>query len=268
MKQVLLSAIMSTILCCGLWGCSAFVFLDNNSNENELVSGMATADRSVLTERQKKILADESLPTEIDELTSKQLNGIMAIENALLYLDEKYKGVEFEYLSHRMTGIMGNEKTNFVPVGYDKEDERNIVTVKVESKGGVNVYSDNDDYMLVIVKEATEKIITEYVENYFGKDNVKVYVYPYWTDLQYGDEISEKIVIGRVKSTAVLFVPDDKCSEAQLDKFSEKYKNDNHGFDCQFRATIVSREDFDGLTFENHGDLYYPDHIIYDIDIE
>ena len=49
-------AIICVILCWVLWGCSTY-----NSCETEYVSEIATSDRSVLTERQKHILAEESL---------------------------------------------------------------------------------------------------------------------------------------------------------------------------------------------------------------
>lgn len=256
-------AVMSTILCCYLCGCSVSDTSGRNSDGSENVSEAATADRSVLTERQKQILAEESLPTDIDELSASQKRGIMNIENAFLYLDEKYKGVEFEFISHYAAGIMGHEKTDFVPKGYDRDDSRNIVTVEKDRDGN---YSDK--YILVAVREPMEKVVTEYVEAYFGKGNVKVYVHPYLADMEYDDEINENVVKDKVKSTAVLFVPNEVCTDTQLDTFSDTYKNDGHDFECEFRATIIRKEDFDSLTFKNCGDMYDNDHIIYDIDIK
>lgn len=89
---------MSTVLCCELCGGR----LNTNHIETDSISAeITTADNSVLTERQKKILQKEGLPTDIDELTSIQKSGIMHIENAFLYLDEKYPGVEFEFDAFR-----------------------------------------------------------------------------------------------------------------------------------------------------------------------
>ncbi|MCR5600266.1 MAG: hypothetical protein K6G33_05955 [Ruminococcus sp.] len=255
--------LLSVAMYCGLCGCYVPIGKKDDTTVNEPTSAVTpTADRSVLTERQKAILAENGLPTDIDKLESNQKRGIMNIENAFLYLDEKYKGVEFECLSHDSAWIMGQEKTAFVPKGYDKEDSRNIVTVEKDRDGN---YSDK--YILVAVREAMEKVVTDYVEAYFGEGNVKVYVYPCSADMEYDDVINENTVKDKVESTAVLFVPDEECTEAQLDAFSDTYLNDGHDFVCNFRATIIRKEDFDRLTYKNHSDMYDRDHMIYDIDI-
>ena len=238
---------------------------NNNSNDIENVVEVTTADKSVLTERQKQILIEESLPTDIDKLSASQKRGIINIENAFLYLDEKYKGVEFEFLSHYSADIMGQEKTDFVPKGYDKDDSRNIITVEKDREGN---YNDRNGYMLIAVREPMETVITKYVESYFGEGNVKVYIHPYLAEMEYGDDVNENTVTDKVNSTAVLFVSDELCTETQLNAFSDNYKNDGHDFECEFRATIIRKNDYDGLTFKNCGDMYDSDHIIYDIDIE
>lgn len=254
-------AIMSIVLCFSLCGCS---FSDFNSKEKEGISEAATTDSSALTERQKKILAEESLPTDIDKLNSNQKRGITNIEKAYLYLDDKYKGVEFEYDSHRPAAIMGKEETYFIPKGYDKNDNRNIVTVVKDRDG---TYYDKNGYVLIIVRDTVEKVITDYLESYFGKGNVKVYVYPLSADMKYDDEINEKTVTDKVASQAVMFLSEEVCSPEKLDEFSEKYSNDGHAFECGFRATIVCQEDFNSLTYENHEDLYDKEHMIYDVNI-
>ena len=117
------------------------------------------SDPDVLTSRQIEILEENSLPTDMDKLNARQSGGIKAIESAFVYLEEKYPGVEFEYISHTQAGLMNTEDTTFVPVGLDKEDDRNIVTVNYDREGN---YS--DDYMLVAVREETEKSIEKYLE--------------------------------------------------------------------------------------------------------
>ncbi len=238
---------------------------NSNSNSIDSESEVATAAGSTLTERQKKILSEESLPTELDKLSASQERGITNIENAFLYLDEKYPGIEFDYVSHYPAGLMEYETTDFVPKGYDKEDSRNLITVEKDRKGN---YDDRDGYMLIAVRETMEKVIAEYVESYFGEGNAKVYIHPFLAEMEYTDIINEDTVKDKVQSTAVLFVPDEICTKAQMDAFSDKYKSDGHDFVCRFRATIINKNDFDGLTYNNCGDMYDNKHIIYDIDIE
>ena len=143
--------------------------------------------------------------------------------------------------------------------------EKSLSFVEKDRKG---IYDDRNGYMLVAVRETMEKVITEYVESYFGEGNAKVYIHPYLAEMVYGDEINEDTVKDKVKTTAVLFVPDEICTKAQMDAFSDTYKTDGHDFVCKFRATIISKTDFDGLTYNNCGDMYDYEHMIYDTDIE
>ena len=259
-KTYSLITLITAILCFTFCGCSLPRY-----NNKDKTSKTKVTEMTELTERQKKVLESEGLPTDIDKLSYQQKSGIIHIEKAFEYLDDKYPGVEFEYLSHRPEAIMGKEKTDFVPKGYDKDDSRNIITVEKDRKGN---YNDRNGYMLIAVRETMEKVITKYVKAYFGEGNVKVYIHPYLTEMEYGDEINENTVKDKVKSTAVLFVPDEVCNETQLDAFSYTYKDDGHDFECRFRATIIKKEDFDDLTYINHGDMYDREHIIYDIDIK
>lgn len=256
-KTYSLLTLITAILCFTFCGCSLPRYNNKNKTSKTKVSEMTE-----LTERQKKVLESEGLPTDIDKLTDNQKRGIKNIEKSFLYLDDKYPGVEFEYLSHYPAGIMGHEKTDFVPKGYDKDDERNLVTVEKDRDG---TYYDKNGYVLIIVRDTVKKVITDYLESYFGKDNVKVYVYPLSADMNYGDEINEKTVTDKVASQADIFLSEEVCSREKLDDFSEKYGNDDHVFVCGFRATIVNQEDFNSLTFENHDDLYDRDHMIYDM---
>lgn len=207
----------------------------------------------VLTSRQIKILEENSLPTEMSQLNGRQKGGIKEIESAFVYLEEKYPGVEFEYISHTQAGLMNTEDTKFVPVGYDKEDDRNIVTVNYDRDGN---YS--DDYMLVLVREPMEKVVTNYIQKYFNTKDVKVFLKPGGTDLEYTDEINEKTVIGKVRSRAFVFIPDAICSESKLKSFSEdclKWTKDDNIF-CGYRATTVCREIFDEINEHNYSDVY------------
>jgi len=215
----------------------------------------------VLNSRQIKILEENSLPTEMSQLNGRQKGGIKEIESAFVYLEEEYPGVEFEYISHTQAGLMNTEDTKFVPVGYDKEDDRNIVTVNYDRDGN---YS--DDYMLVAVREETEKAIQKYLESYFGKNNFKVYVRPRGTELQFGDDINEESVKnGNVVSVAQLLLPNDICSEKKLNEFADKYKSIYDVYRCRIGASIIYREDFDNLTYDLYNNTKL--NIIYNLDI-
>ena len=91
MKRIYrLFILLTALLCFTLCGCS----LLRRTNKNK-TSKIKVTEITELTERQKKVLESEGLPTDIDKLSYKQKAGIIHIEKAFEYLDEKYKGVEF-----------------------------------------------------------------------------------------------------------------------------------------------------------------------------
>lgn len=239
-----LFAIFSILLC--LTSCSG-IGSSKSNNSSALTE---------LNERQKKVLESEGLPTDIDKLSYKQKSGIINIENAFEYLDDKYKGVEFEYSSHRPAAIMGSQQTKFVPAGYDKDDDRNIVTVKKDRDGNYN-----DDYMKIVTRKPIENVIDKYAESYFGLDNVKTFAFVGGTDLKYGDIISEETVKGTTHTYAAFFMPENICSEAKLQEFADiitKWNGYNQMY-CTFRATIVSENDFremDDSIFDDYHSKY------------
>ena len=253
MKKIYrLFTLITALLCFTLCGCSIF-----RCNNKDKTSKIKVTEITELTERQKKVLESEGLPTDIDKLSYKQKLGIINIEMAFEYLDDKYKDVEFEYLSHRPVWIMGNQETKFVPAGYDKNDYRNIVTVekdKFESS-----YTDN--YMLVLTRKPIENVIDKYAESYFGLDNVKTFAFVGGTDLKYGDIISEETVKGTTHTYAAFFMPENICSKAKLQEFADVTTkwNDENQMHCTFRATIVSENDFrkmDDFIFDDYHSKY------------
>ena len=94
-KVVLLIAIMMLMLC----GC-------NNKTADSSEEAASKKYTIELTERQKKILRDEGLPEECDQLTDSQKNAIVKIERALAYLEETYND-EFEYDRYVSCGLDG-----------------------------------------------------------------------------------------------------------------------------------------------------------------
>ncbi|MBQ8181740.1 MAG: hypothetical protein IJ010_07220 [Ruminococcus sp.] len=251
-KTYILITLITALLCYIYCRCSFPKYSKNDKTSKTKVTEMTE-----LTERQKKVLESEGLPTDIDKLSYQQKSGIIHIEKAFEYLDDKYPGVEFEYLSHRPEGILGSQLTKFVPAGYDKEDDRNIVTV--ERDKFENKYT--DDYMCVVTRKPIENVIDKYAESYFDVDNVKTFAFVGGTDLKYGDIVSEETVKGTTYTSIAFFMPENICSEEDLQKFADVITkwNDENQMRCTFRATIVSENDFkemDDSIFDNYFGKY------------
>lgn len=246
------------LLCCSLREKTNNSKKETSKYEEEL----PTADRSKLTERQKKILQEEGLPTELNKLTQSQKIYIAVIEDALLYLDKQYEGVSFDFHTLRPASIMGKQELRFIPTGFDKEDKRNFVTVVKERDG--SGYSDN--YMLILVRESMENVIKSYMEDYFSKGDVKIYLRPGSTEIEYGDVINETTVIGKVQSRAAVFLPSDICPEDKFNTFIDdclKWTNDND-IQCGYRFTTVERENYEKISQCNYTEFYYSRYIVND----
>ena len=245
LKFMLLVGLAISVVCL-LW-CSLREKTNNSKKEtSKYEEELPTADRSSLTERQKKILQEEGLPTELNKLTQSQKIYIAVIEDALLYLDKQYEGVSFDFHTLRPASIMGKQELRFIPTGFDKEDKRNFVTVVKERDG--SGYSDN--YMLIPVRESMENVIKSYMEDYFSKGEVKIYLRPGSTEIEYGDVINETTVIGKVQSRAAVFLPSDICPEDKFNTFIDdclKWTNDND-IQCGYRFTTVDRENYEKIS--------------------
>ena len=256
-KTYILITLITALLCYIYCRCSFPKYSKNDKTSKTKVTEMTE-----LTERQKKVLESEGLPTDIDKLSYQQKSGIIHIEKAFEYLDDKYPGVEFEYLSHRPEGILGSQLTKFVPAGYDKEDYRNVVTV--ERDKFENKYT--DDYMCVVTRQSLEKVIDGYVKKYFGS-RVKIFANVGKTYLEYGDEISESTVIGKTFANSMIFLPEDICKEGTLEEFANVCRkwSDENNVGGSYRVTVVSSTDFEEINYKNFRDFYVNGHIKDDI---
>ena len=128
-----------------------------NPEENERSENMN------LTDRQIEILCQLGISTEVDELTDNQKEGIVAIEEMLTYLEDKYNE-NFEYLGYVQGSNLEGESLTAKKVGGTFVD---VVTV-IRKNGTFE-----DDYAKVLARADYEK----YIRNYFGEkgDSVKVY---------------------------------------------------------------------------------------------
>ncbi len=160
----------------------------------------------VLNERQKEILRKEGLPTEYEELTLSQKAAIEAIENLLVYLEEKYEDT-FSYSGY---------------VAQSTVEEEHLIAEC--SQGTVTVYrryvdggwSYEDDYAEVCAVPKYKELIDERVSQYFASGTYKVFV-------MVNRMTSEtQIPFLGASGTSYIFV-DESVGKEKFDEFVSEY---------------------------------------------
>lgn len=164
-----------------------------NMNKNSEPAKKPTEEIQ-LTDRQKEILESVGLSTNVEDLRFYQKDAIMAIEEMLSYLENKYNK-SFEY-------------AGYVPKGnLDRE------ALTARASDGLTDYFEvrrtedgfEDDYMLVFIKDDFSAYVQELVSQIEGIESVKVIAEIGSTEL---DRIPDNKTEynGNVRSWNVIFI--------------------------------------------------------------
>lgn len=163
-----------------------------------------------LTERQVEILAAEGLPGEYEALTWTQKKAIIAIEEMLQAVEQKY-GREFAYAGYAAKQRLEPECLRAYPVGGDRKKETFIASRKTVN--GETVFRDN--HLLI----ASEEKFSRYIESEFkmlaALEEIKVYstLTELTTDSMPDDH---KEFDGRTAAEILIFLDRTSCSAEQL----------------------------------------------------
>ena len=236
--------LLSAVLICGGSGCEL--------NNSEIVKEEQTAHDEWLRWR-KEFLAEQELPTEYSELSSRQQTAVKRIYEMLMYLEDKY-GITFQYTGYVEPQILEIEHLTAIPEGGSEKTD--TVTVTCEDDGTFA-----DDYPNVVVRPYYEQMITDYVKDYFGSDKIRV-ITSISTSISDFDNISNDKMKGNVYGVNLIFISYDICSEQKFDMFVKEYGewckkneywgkgdvillNENHSVD-DIDATKENYDDFLG----------------------
>jgi len=142
----------------GVCGCGMKIDVLKNSGKKKT--------EVTLTERQKKILEKEDLPTEYSELTWSQQKAIVAIEEMLTYAEEKYNE-SFSYAGYHFASPLEEEHMEAYPTG--SYAEIGTFTITKTSDGY------EDDYMTLAVKPMYIAYLKEEIQKILPDTKIKVY---------------------------------------------------------------------------------------------
>ena len=143
----------------------------------------------VLCDRQKKILKQEGLPLDYEELDGSQKNAIDSIEDIFKYLDKTYPKEKFEY-------------SGYVP--YSSLEPEHLIVESQYGEVTVNRYvstylpnllsSFDDDFKTVKAADVYATVVDDYLAKKYDTDKylVDVYVGEYLDDTYDTKTITEK----------------------------------------------------------------------------
>ena len=125
-----------------------------------------TEDRVELSERQISILKQENLPADYEKLTDSQKKSIMAMEELLVYLEDKYD-VSFSYVGYYTGNVLEPE---YLSARAENGDKSDIVTVtrKYSDEGEVSI---SDDYPSVAARGIYRTFLNDKMDEMVGSEN-------------------------------------------------------------------------------------------------
>lgn len=191
------------ILIIGICGCAANHADPTDEKEPEVT----------LSERQKDILAEQGLPTEYDALRPHQQRAIVAIEEMLLYAEDKYD-LPFSYAGYTEAGPMEKEHMRAYPTsGHMAVDSFTITKTEARYE---------DDFVAVASSPYFASYVRENLKSFLPNSEVKVYAEITDTSLT---EVptAETVFDDKVASSLCIFVDGATCTVEDFESFKLQY---------------------------------------------
>lgn len=247
MKRLgILSLLVFTLLVIGMSGCNVKDQVD--IPEPPLHT---TEENTMLNERQKEILSEQGLPTEYDKLEWHQQKAIIAIDEMMSYLEEKYE-VKFSYIGYIRAGAY--EAETFI--GYPSEGDKNLDIVRV-TRGNNGM---TDDYIEVVVRPIYNSILNDFINDSFEENAYRVYTTINAVDIE-ALPILPTDINGKVGASNDMFFDAAYITEAAFDEFIRAYEvwmKDNQFFSSN-QFVLLENETVKYVSEYNYSDFFKGD---------
>ena len=238
--------LLSAVLIIGGSGCEL--------NNSEIVKEEQAAHNEWLRWR-KEFLAEQELPTEYSQLSDSQKTSVKAIYEMIMYLQDKY-GIEFEYTGYVIPQILEDEYLTAIPKGGNEKTD--TVTVTRQDDGTLT-----DDYPNIAVRPYYEQMITDYIEDYFGSDKVRVFSTVTKTSIEDLNNISAEKMKGDVYGNSVVFISNDICTENEIKEFASVFVEwtKENGLVNYTQLMLLYNPDIEELNPNKYSDYYSKNNI-------
>ena len=207
----------------------------------------------VLNERQKEILISQGLPIDYEELNYTQKESIIAIEELLTFVENKY-GIEFCYDGYIPRRNLEEETLYAYPKG---EDTKRITVIRTTND---NI---TDNYINILLEEPVQNMILEYISDKINSNDVKVYLEVTDTNINTTENLINNIK-GNVGINAIIFVDEDIVSTAMYLEILENFKTwlKEEQLDGLYQLIRLKENKLKYLTQYNYSDYLSDEHYI------
>lgn len=204
-------------------------------------------DRVELTERQISILEQENLPADYEKLTDSQKKSIMAMEELLVYLEDKYD-VSFSYAAYYAGSVLEPEHLSARVENGGKKD---IVTVtrKYSDEGEVSI---SDDYPSVAARGIYRTFLNDKMDEMVGSENHFIILGSAYNPSGKNAKSVEELREIDFSISQNIFLKESSLATT-LKEFSMVLRSwlENEGIGGESRLFLLKEEDFVQLNEEN-----------------
>lgn len=229
----------------------------NNSSSQ---TGHKWENSETLNEWQIDLLESQGLPTDIEQLSPTQKRSIQHIYEMITYLNEKY-GEEFVYAGYVEPGLM-DEETLYARSLSDKNQRS--VTVTIDDNGDFT-----DDYQGASVADYCEKLIGDYIKDYFKSDEVAYYMSNFNSNINDIKDVENGNFNWDIGVQNALFFSDKAFKSEDLEAFVPQFAKwlYEHKIVADNRLNIIKNVDIKSVTSSNNDKFYKIENNVFFIDM-
>ena len=257
METVRKFVVLGVLVIIGIGVCGCGMKKDNGDS-NKKITGDKIAEL-VLNERQKEILEEVGLPTNVEKLDYMQKKAIIAIDEMLCEIENKYD-ISFSYAGYIAPGPVEEEQLFAYPTGGD-EDEEQFTVIRTKEDGK---YVYEDGYVNVVARPVYMSYVLEYCQTQLGEGNVKVY--SVITRIKNKSiPIKEEDIDFNINGDSCILVDGKKVTEEDYNKFLSDYEKwtEEHGIEDNAQFVLLKDGIMESVTKYNYTDYLSPEYYLH-----
>ena len=230
----------------------------NDSDDNKKNKMSTKVAELVLNERQKEILEEVGLPTDVEELEYSQKRAIIAIDEMLTAVEEKYNR-SFSYAGYVAPGPLEYEHL----IAYPSDGAMSFDSFEVRKVEGEDGTEYEDDYMNVAIRDDFSEYMTQIASEVFQTESVKVFSNVTYTTLK-EVPVDEEMYNGAVSSINSIYVDGTSINLEEFQTYLKELEKKLHEsrLDSDCAVICLKANQIENLSRVNYPDYTNPDYYI------
>lgn len=225
----------------------------NDKNNVDKSSVSVEEEQVVLNERQKSILQEMGLSTDYEKLDAPQQKSIIAIEELLTHLENRYN-LSFSYVGYYPLEILQDEKLTAVPEWGDPNHD--LVEV-IRPRDGSPI---TDNYPPVAARPIYQEALNQALVELENRGLAKAYVVTFSYGAQEAPKDFDELMASGFGASQNVFVK--KSSVDSLASYAQALQAwiEEMNIPGRTRLFLLSDEDFDNVNQDNFPDFQIHEH--------